>query len=322
VGQFDPSEPARRRRGDDPMPTPNTLPESPRDGEGLPDTADVLLIAHPENVLLGARYRLARGESLEIGRSSTADVSLPDVPSVSRRHALLSFEDQVEIVDLGSTNGTLVEDAPVTGRQVIRSGQRFQVGAVHFKLLHEHDVEQAYHVAVYELMMRDGLTGLYNRRKLDEEARRECSRASRYARPLSLLLFDVDDFKAVNDSYGHLRGDAVLQRIAATALDLTRTEEIVARIGGEEFAVLCPEISAEGAGALAERLRVAIAGLEHRHEDRRFGATCSFGVASWKAAWSGFPELFEQADQALYASKRAGRNRVTVAEAASPVRHD
>jgi diguanylate cyclase (GGDEF)-like protein len=295
------------------MATPNTLPQSRGHREGLPDTADVVLIAHPENLLLGTRYRLERGAVLEIGRSSGADVSLPDVPSVSRRHARLSFGDQVEIEDLGSTNGTLVEDTVVSGRHVIQSGERFQVGAVHFKLLHERDVEQAYHIAVYELMMRDGLTGLYNRRKLDEEARRECSRASRYERSLSLVLFDVDNFKAVNDSYGHLRGDAVLQRIAATSLDLTRTEEIVARIGGEEFAVLCPEISAEGASALAERLRLAIAGLQHQHDGQRFDVTCSFGVAAWRPEWTSFAELFEQADQALYASKEAGRDRVTVA---------
>jgi diguanylate cyclase (GGDEF)-like protein len=296
------------------MRTPHTSPLSGgQAGKGLPDTADILLIAHPENLLLGTRHRLLRGANLEIGRSSTSDISLPDVPSVSRRHALLTFEEEVTIVDLGSTNGTLVEDERVNGPHVVRSGQRFQVGAVHFKLLHEHDIEQAYHFAVYDMMIRDGLTQIYNRRKLDEEAERECTRAGRYRRPLSLVLFDVDDFKSVNDTYGHLRGDAVLQQVAAAARELTRSEQVVARVGGEEFAVLCPEVGAEGAAALAERLREAMARIEHRDQERRFHVTCSFGVAAWRQEGSRFAELYDAADKALYASKQAGRNRVTVA---------
>lgn len=275
--------------------------------------ADVVLIAHPENLLLGTRYPLARGDALEIGRSPSAHISLPDVTSVSRRHARLTFLDEIRIEDLGSTNGTIVEDQVVTGSREIRSGERFQVGAVHFKLLHEQDVEHAYHVAVYELMMRDGLTSLYNRRKFEEEARRECVRAVRYHRPLSLVLFDADDFKSVNDTHGHLKGDAVLKRIAATAQEMTRSEQVVARVGGEEFGVLCPEVGAQGSEALAERLREAIAGIEHRHEGCSFGVTCSFGVAAWDESWQSFSELYDAADAALYESKQRGRNRTTVA---------
>src|SRR5205085_10377144 len=133
--------------------------------------------------------------------------------------------------DLGSTNGTIVEDEPAHGPTVLRSGARFQVGAVHFKLLVEQDVEHAYHLAVYEMMMRDGLTALYNRRKLDEEADRECARALRYHRPLSLVIFDIDHFKVVNDTWGHLRGDAVLQRVASGARGVMRAEQVLARIG-------------------------------------------------------------------------------------------
>ena len=314
VGKSDASARRRRRRpAEDPLPTPHTSPLSPSTGEEPPGTADVVLIAHPENLLLGTRYPLARGEELEIGREPTCHISLPDVTSVSRRHARLTFGEQIRIEDLGSTNGTLVEDQIVTGSREIRSGERFQVGAVHFKLLHERDVEHAYHVAVYELMMRDGLTGLYNRRKFEEEAQRECIRADRYHRPLSLVLFDADDFKSVNDTHGHLKGDAVLKKIAAAAQDLTRSEQVVARVGGEEFGVLCPEVGSDGAEALAERLREAIGKIEHRHQERSFAVTCSFGVAAWDASRQSFSELYDAADAALYESKQGGRNRTTVA---------
>lgn len=295
--------------------TPRTLPIAHADADVLPQEANVILIAHPENKLLGRRYRLRRGERLEIGRSGSADISLPDVPSVSRHHARLAFAERITIEDLGSTNGTLVEDQRVHGRQPLRSGERFQTGAVHFKLLHEDDVEHAYHVAVYEMMMRDGLTRLFNRRKFAEEAERECARARRYGRPLSLVLFDADHFKAVNDTWGHLRGDAVLQRIAAAAREMTRTEQVLARIGGEEFAVLCPEVDRDGAAVLAERLREAFGALVHEDAERRFRVTCSFGVASWSERMSAFTELHRAADAALYVSKQSGRDRVTTAPA-------
>ncbi len=292
--------------------TPRTLAAG-ESAASLPLEANVILIAHPDNLLLGSRFRLLRGGSLEIGRSAGSDISLPDVPSVSRHHALLRFDDEVTLRDLGSTNGTVVEDRVLHGTEALRSGTRFQTGAVHFKLLLDDDVEHAYHLAVYEMMMRDGLTGLFNRRKFSEEADRECARARRYARPLALILFDVDHFKQVNDRYGHLRGDAVLQKIAAAVSELTRTEQVVARIGGEEFAILCPEVNAAGAAVLAERIREKVAALEHEDGTRRFQATISLGIAEWGDAFEDQGALLAAADAALYRSKEGGRNRVTVA---------
>jgi two-component system cell cycle response regulator len=296
--------------------TPRTLPFVPTEDVAFsPGEANVLVLAHPAGKLLGQRFRLRRGTDITIGRSATADISLPDVPSISRTHARLRFGDGVTIADLGSTNGTVVDGKVAEGETPLRSGSRFQVGAVHFKLLLEHDVEHAYHLAVYDLMMRDGLTQLFNRRKLDEEAERECARTVRYGRPLSLVLFDIDHFKQVNDAYGHLRGDDVLQRLAAAARGMTRTEQLLCRSGGEEFAILCPEVQAEGAAMLAERLRRAVAGLEHVDGGSRFHVTCSFGVAGWGGGMTRFAELFEAADRALYCSKQKGRNQVTIASA-------
>lgn len=296
---------------------------SPQDGgrisaEGAAGVANreahLVVIAHPDERFLGTRYGLPQDGSLVIGRSPTADIAFPEIASISRHHVRLTFEDKVWVEDLGSTNGTLVDDVVVTKRREVGSGDRIQVGAVHFKLLHERDVEHAYHVAVYEMMMRDGVTQLFNRRKFDEEAQREFARASRYSRPLSLVLFDVDDFKKVNDTHGHTAGDSVLQRIAVRTREVTRAEQIIARLGGDEFAILCPEIDTNGATLFAERLRKAIAAIEHRAGDKTFHVTCSFGVAGWGPAFSTFDAFFEVADRALYASKEAGRDRLTIAE--------
>lgn len=274
--------------------------------------ANVILIAHPEDKMLGQRYRLPPNGSLEIGRSSLSDISLPDVRSISRSHATLRHNGYaVEIEDLGSTNGTFVNDRPVERRQILRSGDRFQVGAVHFKFLHEQDPEHAYHEAIYQLVVCDGLTQSFNRRKFTEETARELERAKRHHRPLGLVLFDIDHFKKVNDTFGHLAGDHVLQQIARRTRDFLRTEQVFARVGGEEFAILNPEMDAEGTLTLAEKLRERIAGETFPYAGVDLAITCSFGVAELRPEMKTPDELYEAADRALYQSKNQGRNRVS-----------
>ncbi len=276
--------------------------------------ANIILIAHPEERMLGRRYRLPPHGQLEIGRSSTADISMPHVHSLSRSHARLNhFGDLVEVEDLGSTNGTFVNDRQIVGRRPLKSGDRFQLGAAHFKFLHEADPEHAYHEAIYQLVMCDGLTQIYNRRKFDEELRREFGRARRHGRPLSLIHFDIDHFKNINDTYGHLCGDAVLQQIARRVGDRLRPEQVFARAGGEEFVVLSPEMEVEGAGRLAEKLRRLIAAEVFRYADLEVEITCSFGVAALEGDMKRRRDLYEAVDRAMYAAKRDGRNRVTVA---------
>lgn len=295
------------------VPPPTTRMRIITDEDDSGETAYLVLIAHPENERLGTRYPLPHGGTLEIGRSAECDIRFPTVTSISRRHALLSFETGVWIEDLRSTNGTRVNDVRVTEPVKLASGDRIQAGTLHFKLLHDRDVEHAYHVAVYEMMTRDGLTQLYNRRKFDEDAEKEFVRASRYGRPLSLVLFDIDHFKKVNDTWGHPRGDSVLRRVARVAEELTRTEQTLARVGGEEFAILCPEADAEHASVHAERLRVAIGAIDHGEGEGSFRVTCSFGIAQWSPEIASLADLVEAADTALYRSKEAGRNRVTIA---------
>jgi diguanylate cyclase (GGDEF)-like protein len=275
--------------------------------------AAVILIAHPENRRLGNRFTLPPGGTLEIGRAPSAGVSLPEVPSLSRSHARLRYAGgKVSIEDLGSRNGTYVNDRPVRGVVELHSGDRFQVGSVHFKFLHERDVEHAYHEAIYQMVMRDGLTEIFNQRKFQEEGERETARALRHARPLTLVLFDIDHFKSVNDSYGHLCGDAVLKQMAARVNELLRPEQIFARIGGEEFAVLCPETDLDGATVLAGKLRELFEAAPFECGTATVGITCSFGVAGVGPEMRRLDDLIEATDRALYRAKNAGRNRVEI----------
>lgn len=275
--------------------------------------ANVILIAHPENRMLGTRYRVRPGSSIEIGRSPAAEISMPEVLSISRTHARLDHRgSEVVLEDLGSTNGTYVNDEPIEEPSVVHSGDRFQVGAVHFKFLHERDVENAYHLAIYNLVMRDGLTEIFNKRKYREEIDREVARASRYERPLTLLLFDIDRFKDINDNYGHLCGDFILKQVADRVREVIRTEQIFARVGGEEFVVLCPETEPEKAMTLAEKLRRRIGDEPVEYAGFEVPVTCSFGVAAFEEILETPDELYEAADRALYHSKESGRDRVTL----------
>jgi two-component system cell cycle response regulator len=275
--------------------------------------ANLIVIAHPNQAMLGRRYRVTADNPLEVGRSSETTLSFPDVPSISRRHARLAFVDgEVWLEDLGSRNGTFLNDEPLRESRQLASGDRFQVGTCVFKFLHEEDAENAYHEAIYNLVIRDGLTNVFNRRRFNEELDREFQRARRYARPLALVLLDVDHFKRINDAYGHVSGDTVLRALAHAVENLLRPEQLLARVGGEEFVVLCPETARDGAGILAERLRVACETLDVTSRGCRITVTCSFGVAELEPTMRSSEELYGAADHALYMAKSAGRNRVVV----------
>jgi len=165
-----------------------------------------------------------------------------------------------------------------------------------------------------QLATTDQLTGLFNRRYFDEQARRALEVARRNKRPLSLVLVDTDRFKSVNDRFGHPAGDSILKDVAAVLRDNARKADLVARIGGEEFTVLMPEASAELAAQAAERMRAALEESKHP-EVPELGdepITASFGVAELGADCARLEDLLGAADAAMYASKSNGRNQVTV----------
>lgn len=164
-----------------------------------------------------------------------------------------------------------------------------------------------------ELALRDGLTGLLNRRHWEQCLEREFSRHLRYERPASLVMFDIDHFKTFNDTYGHQLGDEVIREVARLTRLFARETDFAGRYGGEEFVVLLPDTAIAGASQFAERLRSAIAGLQIDHEGQVLHVTVSLGVASLDESMPNHTLLIEAADKALYQSKEKGRDCTTVA---------
>jgi diguanylate cyclase (GGDEF)-like protein len=160
------------------------------------------------------------------------------------------------------------------------------------------------------LATTDGLTALFNRRHFEELARAEWARFQRYGRPLSLLLLDIDNFKSINDRFGHDAGDLVLKAVAFICKTTKRQIDVAARIGGEEFVLLLPETDEADAETAAERLRKAIQAHTRTLPGENLEVTVSIGVAGASQAMSGFEALLKRADEALYEAKRTGRDRV------------
>ena len=167
---------------------------------------------------------------------------------------------------------------------------------------------------IRELAVTDELTGLRNRRHVNQRLADELARARRYGDAVSCVIFDVDQFKHVNDAFGHDAGDAVLRALSAAAQAECRQSDVLGRWGGEEFLLILPGTGAEGAAAIAARLREVVEALRVPHDGRELGATASFGVATAAPGGrEGVEELLKRADAALYRAKGAGRNRVEVA---------
>jgi diguanylate cyclase (GGDEF)-like protein len=268
-----------------------------------------LVHIYPTGPGMGARYTLG-DTPVVIGRGSDSDIRIND-HSVSRRHARIQpGADGYYAIDLQSTNGTFVNNTPASMYK-LTDGDYLRVGNCIYRFLAGGNVEADYHEEIYRLTIIDGLTEIHNKRYLIEFLDRELARSARYGRPLSLLLFDIDHFKTVNDQMGHLGGDFVLCELAARVKSSVRKEELFARYGGEEFAVVLPETTRDGAVHIAERIRGLVGAQPFVFENRTYVLTVSIGVATTTGEEALTPvELLRRADERLYQAKRDGRNRV------------
>lgn len=261
--------------------------------------------------MFGLVHRLRPGETT-IGRHPDADLFLRD-EGVSRYHArvVCAPDGSAELCDLGSTNGTFVNGRRID-RQALRDGDRIQVGPhalLQFCL--RDSLEEQFQQQLFELATRDPLTGIANRRSFTQRFRDEFRYACRHGRPCSLILFDIDRFKAINDACGHAGGDAVLRQVAALVERLLRREDHFARYGGEEFVIVARDLTGEQALARAESLRCAVEQAEITHDGRAVRVTISLGVVTYAPGRFATPEsMFEEADRCLYLAKQRGRNRV------------
>ncbi|GAC1351300.1 MAG: GGDEF domain-containing protein [Polyangiales bacterium] len=258
---------------------------------------------------LGKRYVLDASPTL-IGRGHDNHIVL-ESDSVSRRHCHIERKlAGWTAVDDGSTNGTYVNDDQISAATGLQSGDRLKVGPTIFKYLSGNDVESLYHEEIYRITIIDGLTQAHNKRHLFEALEKEITRARRYGRDLSCIMFDIDHFKTINDSHGHLAGDYVLKELARVVRSRLRGEETFARYGGEEFCIIAPETALEGARILAEDIRKRIADAQFVFQGESISCTVSFGVALLASEDRDGMALIKHADEQLYIAKRNGRNRV------------
>jgi diguanylate cyclase (GGDEF)-like protein len=267
-----------------------------------------LVLIYPAGNELGKRYELAGVAEMTIGRGADCDIQV-DRDSVSRRHAkVIKAGSGWQVVDLGSTNGSYVNDNQIT-EYGLRDGDLLKIGNAIFKFLIGGNIESAYHEEIYRMTIIDGLTLAYNKRYFTENLEKEIPRCTRHQRPLSLVMFDIDHFKKINDDHGHLTGDFVLRELARRVRTRVRKEEVFARYGGEEFALTLPETSREQAVKVAEDLRRLVSSESFDFEGDHIPATISLGVGTIINEIA--PDAFIKiADDNLYKAKRTGRNKV------------
>jgi diguanylate cyclase (GGDEF)-like protein len=268
-----------------------------------------LVLIYPPGPDMGKRFALSRSE-IVLGRGADCDIVV-DRDSVSRRHAkVYRVSEGWGVEDLQSTNGSYVNDVPITGKHLLTDSDFVKIGAAIFKFLVGSGVEASYHEEIYRMTIVDALTGAHNKRYFLEFLEREIARCARHRRPLSLLMFDIDHFKKINDTHGHLTGDYVLKEMSRRLLGRVRREELLARYGGEEFAAVLPEADIAGARIFGEQIRRLVADNPFEYEGDKFPVTVSVGVACVEGEDVDVSAFIKIADDNLYRAKREGRNRV------------
>jgi two-component system, cell cycle response regulator len=274
-----------------------------------PSGNDCLVVIYTtEPALLGKRFVLEKG-IVRIGRGTDNNIVL-DGDSVSRRHAHVERRQaQWYAADDGSTNGTYVNERQIPEAVLLSSNDRIKVGPTIFKYLSGADAEAKYYEEIYKMTIVDGLTQIHNKRYLFEALEREIIRARRHTRALSVIMFDIDHFKGINDSCGHLAGDHVLRELAELVQSRIRRDEVFARYGGEEFAIVLPEAELRDATRLADSLRQKVQEHQFVFQGQTIAVTISLGCANVVPDDTAMA-IIARADQKLYEAKRTGRNRV------------
>ncbi len=276
----------------------------------MPAGPDRHVIIRMDASNVGKVLTLDSGE-YRLGRHPSCQVVLQD-DGVSRRHARIVKAGTAYVLeDTGSANGTFIAGKRIE-KQQLADGDVFQLGPnVMFRYTYTDASQERMLQQLYDASVKDALTGAYNREHFEERLKVEVAYANRHSTIVSLVMFDLDHFKQVNDTYGHQAGDAVLVAVSKIVAHGLRTEDVFARYGGEEFAVVLRGIDLKGSAAVGERMRERLAGNPVPFEQHRIPVTMSVGCAALTCC----PEvstttLIAIADRRLYAAKRGGRNRV------------
>ena len=292
----------------------NRLVESMGDGLLVLDAQNRIVDINP------AAQQLLGISSSCIGKSAEQVLAKwPDLVNLSRASEDVQIEAlldngyfDVRISSLrdrhGRFAGQFIDLRDITQRYLATTGLQ----QANTRLVAQLEVIDRLRAQLEERAIRDALTGLFNRRYLQETLPRELSRATRGAYPVAVVMMDIDRFKTINDSYGHKAGDLMLQALGELFCTQTRREDIVCRYGGEEFVLVFPDLSLEHAVQRAEELRLSFQAVRARYEDVEFSATISAGVAVFPHHGETDEDLLRAADQAMYAAKAAGRNCVKI----------
>jgi len=293
-----------------------TAKDSTKDRDKFKDDKSPCLIM-VEGDYIGELYPVSKS-LVFIGRGEDADISISD-SSISRRHAKIEKvgEDYV-LVDLGSTNGTLINGNKENEHKLI-DGDKIKMGRVVLRFGFQDILDKDYHEKLRTMAIRDGLTKIFNKRHFMEVLKREFSFASRNDVELSLIVFDIDNFKKVNDTYGHTVGDIVLKTIATMLDKEVRGYDIFARYGGEEFVFLLRGISPLNTKNFCERIRGLVETYPFVIEEKRVKITISVGFAFMNPLirFSKPDDFINEADKYLYKAKKEGKNRVCSPEETS-----
>ncbi len=268
---------------------------------------------------LGKRYPLTDQSNI-IGRAPESHILINET-SVSRRHASLNIVgDKVQVQDLGSSNGTFVNDVKTEGQVTLRDGDMIRLGAILLKFYAHDNVDSVMHDKIYQMATIDAGTKIFNKQYLLDTLESEFKFSRTYGRELSIIYYDLDHFKPVNDNYGHNAGDFILRESAQLVKSAVRKDDILGRFGGEEFVIILPNTDVKTAHDLAERIRQKHESFIFPIEYDKNGSkqsvshkqTISIGIAQLTSQHQTPKELLEAADQKLYTSKKTGRNKVTV----------
>ncbi|MFC1668161.1 diguanylate cyclase [Chlamydiota bacterium] len=277
-------------------------PEKGLDGE----KRAYFIIIH--GLQLGEIFAIDNNESI-IGRDEMTDFCIKD-PAISRNHMkILCEKDSIKIKDLDSTNGIYVNDEKKS-EAILEDGDRIVLGGTHLKFSYTDTLEEEFYKDFYKLATRDGLTNTINKSYIMELFERELSRSRRHKKNISIMMLDIDFFKKVNDTYGHLAGDYVLREITKIISKKLREEDLFGRYGGEEFLILLPDTSVKKAQTVAEKIRQIIEQKVLRYNDMTIQVTVSIGVAAFSKELQTTELLLARADHNLYTAKASGRNCV------------
>lgn len=279
------------------------------------DAPPVLVVLMGPTGYVGKQFPLVQSDMV-VGRSVESNVFIDD-KSVSRSHARVTvLGSEVAIMDLGSSNKTVVNGMtlnPMTP-QKLKNNDQIKTGNVIFKFLEKGNLEAIANQELNEKALKDALTGAYSKGALLEKGPEAVKRAEVLGEELSVLVFDIDFFKKINDGFGHAAGDHVLRELShVIGTKMVRSHDYFARYGGEEFVILLQNTPIKVALDVAERIRTTVENHEFVFEGKKIPVTVSLGAASRLVIETEWDVLFRRADEALYKSKQSGRNRVTPA---------